>query len=176
MAGRKSKYQVQYAKQAFQLCLLGATDVQIAEFFEVSEVTLNAWKKKYPAFLKSIKTAKLQADSEVAASLFKRAKGFTKKAVKIFQFQGKEVIVPYVEFYPPETVAAIFWLKNRQPELWRDKQDHEHTGKNGGPIETKWTNLPPEPKDLDEWQQQMEAAEKARMERQQQQETGGATT
>jgi hypothetical protein len=29
--------------------------------------------------------------------------------------------VPYTERYPPDTAAAIFWLKNRQPKHWRDK-------------------------------------------------------
>ena len=29
----------------------------------------------------------------------------------------------YTEHYPPDTTAAIFWLKNRQPEKWRDKKE-----------------------------------------------------
>jgi hypothetical protein len=36
------------------------------------------------------------------------------------------VYAPYVEHVAPDTTAAIFWLKNRRPDLWRDKQDHQH--------------------------------------------------
>lgn len=32
----------------------------------------------------------------------------------------------------PDTTAQIFWLKNRQPDKWRDKQDVEHSGQIGG--------------------------------------------
>lgn len=28
----------------------------------------------------------------------------------------------------PDTTAQIFWLKNRKPEIWRDKQDIQHSG------------------------------------------------
>ena len=41
---------------------------------------------------------------------------------------GTEHIVPYTERYPPDTTAAIFWLKNRRPDLWRDKHRIEHSG------------------------------------------------
>lgn len=44
---------------------------------------------------------------------------------KIFQFQGEPIVVPTIKHYPPDTTAAIFWLKNRQPHLWRDKQEVE---------------------------------------------------
>lgn len=57
--GRKSEYREEYAEQALKLCLLGATDKEIAEFFSVSEQTLNSWKKKFPQFLESLKKGKL---------------------------------------------------------------------------------------------------------------------
>jgi hypothetical protein len=37
------------------------------------------------------------------------------------------------KFYPPDTTAAIFWLKNRKPEEWRDKTEVDATVK--GSIE-----------------------------------------
>ncbi len=55
--------------------------------------------------------------------------------------EGKPVIVPTVKHYPPDTTACIFWLKNRQRDRWRDKQDHEHTGKDGGPIRMDLSGL-----------------------------------
>ena len=132
---RKSKYQPEYVGQARKLCLLGATDAQLADFFNVSEVTLNAWKSKHPEFLKSLKEAKAELDSTVERRLFERATGYSHPEDKIFQHDGKPLVVPTTKHYPPDTTAAILWLKNRQPERWRDKQEHEHSGPDGGPIE-----------------------------------------
>ncbi|BCI64884.1 helix-turn-helix domain-containing protein [Coprobacter secundus] len=126
--GRKSNFKDEYSEQAFKLCLLGATDKEIADFFNVSEQTINSWKKKEPKFLESIKKGKNQADANVAEKLYKRALGYDCKATKFAVYEGaitdsKE----YTEHYPPDTSAAIFWLKNRQPSKWRDKQIQDIT-------------------------------------------------
>jgi hypothetical protein len=122
---RPSKYKSEYAEQAYKFCLLGATDARLAEFFSTSEQTINAWKQTHPEFLESIKRGKEVADAEIAHALFHRAKGYSHKAVKIFQHQGEIITEDYVEHYPPDTGAAMAWLKNRQPKQWRDKQDVE---------------------------------------------------
>lgn len=119
--GRPSEYREDFAEQARKLCLLGATDKDMADFFEVSEKTINNWKNNYPGFLHSIKEGKDQADANIASRLYSRAMGYEHPEDKIFLFKGKPVIVPTIKHYPPETVAAIFWLKNRQPKQWRDK-------------------------------------------------------
>ena len=49
--GRPSKYQPSFNARAEKLCRLGATDKDLADFFEVSEMTINNWKLKHPAFL-----------------------------------------------------------------------------------------------------------------------------
>lgn len=134
--GRPSDFRPEYTAQAHKLCRLGAIDRDLAAFFEVSEQTLNAWKKAHPEFLESIKSAKLEADALVVRSLFQRANGYEHGAVKIFNADGSALIVPYTEKYPPDVSACIFWLKNRRPDVWRDKMDHEHAGKGGGPIES----------------------------------------
>lgn len=126
--GRPSRYKAEYVEQAYRLCLLGATDAEMADFFRVTEQTLNNWKKSHPEFFESITRGKLLADAEVAEKLYQRAKGYSHEAVKIFNHQGVEMIVPYVEHYPPDTQAASLWLRNRQPAKWRDKQDIEHSG------------------------------------------------
>jgi len=136
MAGRPSKYKKEYAEQAYKLCLLGATDKELADFFGVTESTLNLWKKEHPEFSESLKNGKEVADANVADRLYKRAMGYEHPEDKIFQYEGEPVIVPTIKHYPPDTTAAIFWLKNRQRGKWRDKQDHEVFGKDGGPIET----------------------------------------
>ena len=121
--GRPTKYKEEYAEQALKLCRLGATDKAIADFFDIAESTLNKWKKDHPKFMESLKEGKLMADAEVADKLYHRAIGYSHKEVKLAQQEGrftdeKEVL----KHYAPDPTAAIFWLKNRQPELWRDKQ------------------------------------------------------
>ncbi|MDY0071807.1 MAG: hypothetical protein RBR77_04075 [Thauera sp.] len=132
--GRPTAYREEFNEQAYKLCLLGATDAEMADFFGVSEQTLNAWKKAHGGFLESITRGKLLADATVAEKLYQRAIGYEHEAVKIMQYQGEELLVPYTERYPPDTQAASLWLRNRQPSKWRDKQELEHTGKDGAPL------------------------------------------
>lgn len=128
-AGRPSKFKPEFVEQARKLCALGATDREVAEFFNVTEQTLNNWKVDHPEFFESLKLAKKEADERVEQSLYRRALGYSHDAVKILA--GKEGVIrePYVEHYPPDTTAAIFWLKNRKPAEWRDRQ--ELTGADG---------------------------------------------
>jgi hypothetical protein len=108
---------------------LGATDEQIADFFGVSVPTIDNWKKAHPAFLGALKESKAALDTKVERSLYERAMGYSHPAVKILTVAGQVEQVPYVERYPPDTTAMIFWLKNRKPAEWRDRQ--EITGKDG---------------------------------------------
>lgn len=124
---RPSKYKEEYSEQAYKLCLLGATDKDLANFFEVDEATINRWKDK-PEFCESLKRGKMEADAVIAQKLFHRAKGYEHPEDKIFNDSGTPLIVPTTKHYAPDTTAAIFWLKNRQPKLWRDKQEIETTG------------------------------------------------
>lgn len=136
-SGRPTKYRTAFSEQARKLCLLGATDKELAEFFEVSVQTLNTWKKEHASFLESMTRGKMMADAEVADRLYQRALGYSHKAVKMFQAGGEILSEEYVEHYPPDTQAASLWLRNRQPKKWRDKQELEHSGKDGEPIEVK---------------------------------------
>lgn len=121
--GRPTKYdEDKYPKQAYKLCLLGATDAELADFFEVHEDTINEWKIVYPEFSVSIKKGKDQADAEVAHKLFKRATGYEHDDVDIKMYEGQIIETQLVKHYPPDTAAAIFWLKNRQKKKWTDKQ------------------------------------------------------
>jgi transposase-like protein len=125
---RPSKYKPEFARQAIKLCELGATDRDIAEFFEVNESTLNRWKQAYPEFCESLKVGKDPADDRVEQSLYRKATGYSFDAEKIFQYNGEPVRVAYVEHVPPSDTACIFWLKNRRPEQWRDKPEREGEG------------------------------------------------
>lgn len=125
--GRPSSYRPEFAALARKFCSLGAIDKDLAEAFGVSEQTVNAWKKAHPEFLEALKAAKEEADAKVERSLFERATGYRHAAVKIMQYEGAPVIVPYTEIYPPDPASMIFWLKNRRPDLWREKVEVEHT-------------------------------------------------
>lgn len=127
-AGRPSAYRPGYVRQARKLADLGATDRDAAEFFEVSERTINRWKLTYPEFNEALKVGKDEADSRVEQSLYRKAVGYSFDAVKIFQYEGEPVVVDYVEHVPPSDQAAMFWLKNRKPADWKDKVDHQHSG------------------------------------------------
>lgn len=126
--GRPTKFKAEYVLQAEKLCLLGATDREVAEFFGVNEATVHRWKLEHEDFCEALKVGKQAADERVKSSLYRRALGYTHDAVKIMQHDGAPVIVPYVEHVPPDTTAAIFWLKNRCKEEFRDKIDLNHSG------------------------------------------------
>lgn len=123
-----TRYRAEYAEQARKLCRLGATDVEIGDFLGVSDKTVRNWRSRHPAFAEAVRDGKQMADAEVADKLFRRATGYSHEAVKIFNAEGSALVVPYTEHYPPDTVACIFWLKNRRPDLWRDKQELAHSG------------------------------------------------
>jgi len=128
-AGRPTKYKAEYAKQAYNHCLLRATDADLANFFEVEESTIYNWKNTHPDFLEAIKRGREIADQEVAAALKHRAMGYSHSEDKIFLGKdGEPVIVPTTKHYPPDPTAMIFWLKNRQPTWWRDKHEVAHSG------------------------------------------------
>lgn len=129
-AGRPSKFKPEFVDQARKLCELGATDEEVAEFFEVSARTVYRWQTEHEAFCQALKAGKVAADERVERSLYHRAVGYTFDAEKVFQFQGEVVRAPIREHVPPDTTAAIFWLKNRRPEIWRDlsRQEVTHSG------------------------------------------------
>ncbi len=116
--GRPTSYREIYIKQAHKLCLLGATDKDLADFFGVSEQTINNWKKNHPEFLESINRGKLIMDARVAESLYKLATGYSHPAEHVSNYRGEITITDIVKHYPPSVRACIFWLRNRQPEKW----------------------------------------------------------
>ena len=136
-AGRKSLYNPEFhPKRAGELALMGKTDIQISKALGISEDTLNEWKKRYPEFTESLKDHKDIVDSGVVKSLLQRANGYEYTEKKVIQNPDgttrKEVTVKQVA---PDVTAQIFWLKNRQPKDWRDKQIQEISGPDGGPME-----------------------------------------
>jgi hypothetical protein len=127
--GRPTVYKPEILDEVKEMAVSGATDVEIADYLEVSVQTLYNWRAKYPEFLEALKSGKEEADERVVSSLYKRATGFEHESVKIFCNKDGEVTqVPFREYIPPDTTAAIFWLKNRRKDEWRDKSEIDMTG------------------------------------------------
>lgn len=136
--GRPTKYKSEYAKQAFKFCLLGATNSQLADFFEVNSDTIAEWRKRHKSFDKAIKNGKAKADADAAEGLYKRATGFSYDEVQYEKIlidevdeKGQNIKAPaykkkvITKLLAPDPGAAMNWLSNRQPELWRSKQTIE---------------------------------------------------
>lgn len=138
--GRPTKHRDEFNEQAYKLCLMGATDDELAAFFEVNQDTINEWKKQIPEFSESVKKGKVKADAEVANSFHKRAIGYSYEEIHyekiVFEdnmfeeaigqdVYRKRVIVKEIV---PDAGAALNWLKNRQPDKWRDVSNIELSG------------------------------------------------
>lgn len=117
----------------------GLTDEQIYKNLGIGKDSFYLYRSKYPEFSESLKRGKEVVDVEVENALLKRALGYqydevTSEAVKDIDDATGEVIYKMVETkritkeVQPDTTAQIFWLKNRKPREWRDKQEVEHTG------------------------------------------------
>ena len=127
-AGRPVKYDPALIPQlAKWMRRSGLTDIQIAKELGVNKTTIYAWKKRYEEFSNSLKESKDFVDSLVEDSLLKRAIGYNYEEVKIIgkKMENGETETIRVEKTKktviPDTTAQIFWLKNRQPAKWRDK-------------------------------------------------------
>lgn len=106
----------------------------MADFFGVTINTIGNWKARYPEFLGALKDGKDAADNRVERSLYHRAVGYSYDAVHFSSYRGAVTKTKYREHCPPDTTAQIFWLKNRRPDQWRDKQIQEVTGADGAPL------------------------------------------
>jgi hypothetical protein len=121
-------------EQVYKLCILGLVDKEIADVLMITEASLNNWKKRFPSFFESIKKGKRIANANVATRLYDRAMGFEHDDIelKVVSDGGRAgshiESVPIRKIYPPDPTSAIFFLKNREKGLWRDKIDHEHSG------------------------------------------------
>ena len=100
---RPPKYRPQFAEQAKFLYEKGCIDTEVADFFGVTEPTIHNWAKKYPDFAEARGDGKHVSDDAVVKSLYDTA-------------------------LAGNVTAQIFWLKNRKPDKWRDKQEVDHSG------------------------------------------------
>lgn len=116
----------------------GLTDEQIANNMGINRRTLTDWKKKYDPISLTLKKGKEVVDIQVENSLLKRALGYKyKETTKELTDNGIQVTKIVEKEVVPDTTAQIFWLKNRKPKEWRDKQEMEHSGSINNDITIK---------------------------------------
>jgi transposase-like protein len=124
--GAPTKYDPKtYPRIAKLLAQRGAILSEIADCFGVTTRTLSNWLNEYPEFREAVDAGNDVFNSRVERALAERAIGYSVDTEEIKVINGKIVHVPVRQYYPPNVTAIIFFLKNRQPEKWRDVQRHE---------------------------------------------------
>lgn len=128
--GAPSQYKPDFVPLAHNLALLGHSDAQIADVLGVSSATICRWIAKKREFRSALARGRGEADGEVALGLFQRAKGYSREAVKVFMPPGasEPVYARYQEHVPPDPGAASFWLRNKQPDKWKEKTETNVSG------------------------------------------------
>lgn len=107
----------------------GLTDEQIAKNLGIAYSTFRDYKNKYSALSAALKKGKEVVDIEVENALLKRALGYAYDETTTEEFpDGSTKIKIVTKHIAGDTTAQIFWLKNRKPDVWRDKKDIEHSG------------------------------------------------
>ena len=129
------RYKSENAEQARKLALLGATRVELADFFGVNPNTIRDWQLVDAEFDRALSEGRAEADSRVERALFQRALGYSYEATKVFERNGKIVEHTVLQEVPPDTTACIFWLKNRASDRWRDIWRIKNEGEPGEPRE-----------------------------------------
>lgn len=100
----------------------GLTDEQIARNCRISRQTLNEWRNTYPAISDALKKGKEVVDIEVENALLKRALGYDVEERVVESDGNVQKTRTTTRHVPSDVTAQIFWLKNRRPEVWREKQ------------------------------------------------------
>jgi len=122
----------------WSLALKGATNEEIADAFGITARTLIRWMNRYQTLKEKINEGKASANSRVERNLYEMTKGYEveeEQRILDVNSEGKSKIGKIVvtkKHVPPNVTAIIFWLKNRDPAVWRDR--HELTGADGSPL------------------------------------------
>lgn len=108
----------------------GLTDEQIAHNMGITPSTLYEWKKKYSEISEALKENKEIADKAVENALYKSALGAECEEVTEERVWNRntgqfEMVVTkrITKKMPPNSTSLIYWLKNRKPDVWRDRQE-----------------------------------------------------
>ena len=113
----------------------GKTNQEIASKMGIGASTLYEWLNKHPEIVEALKVSKEVVDDQVEDTLLKRALGYLTIETRTETYRdGSIKVITTTKEILPDVTAQIFWLKNRRRDQWRDRQDLERTGKDGGGI------------------------------------------
>lgn len=120
-------------ERAYNFGLLGYSFKETAKALGIANATFNRWIREKPSFRESLYAGKDLADAAVSGAFFKKATGFTQRVEKVVVVGdgpglSHAELAEFTQYFPPDAGAALNWLKNRQPNLWSDKQQVEHSG------------------------------------------------
>lgn len=133
MAGRPSKYDTHVQPKLLLVeawARDGLTEADICKNLDVGKDAFIEYKKRYPELTDALKNGKQVIDTMVENALLKAALGYDYEEDQATA-QG---VYSVKKVAHPNTTALIFWLKNRKPKQWRDKQELEHSGDMGVQI------------------------------------------
>lgn len=117
-------YKPEFAIIAREHCAyLGATTADLAERIGVGVATIKRWIVRYPEFRDATRVGKKIADKMVEDALYQRATGYNIKVERLFHTDGVVTRAHTMEHIPADVKAAFLWLKNRDPEKWRDQKE-----------------------------------------------------
>lgn len=114
-----------------------ATVTDICEVMGVSVATFYKWLKEEEDFSKAVMRVREAADDQVVNALYKRAIGYEYVEVTDRSETGtgadggpidKQVQIVTPKHMPADPGSIMNWLKNRQPDDWRDKKVVEVEG------------------------------------------------
>lgn len=127
--GRPSNYPKINLDDVKKWAKIGLSNDQIAQALEISIESLYDYQRDYPEFLQALKSGKENPDDRIERALFERAAGYIAPEEKLFYDSNTGAIASQtvLKQYPPDTAAAIIWLKNRRPEKWRENPEHQPT-------------------------------------------------
>jgi hypothetical protein len=119
--GRPTLYKPEYADLAHNYCLLGATNDELAGFFDVAPRTVDNWLSVHAEFATAVRNGRAAADASIARKLYRRAEGYDYTAEKVFMYRGEAKTVACKVHVPPDVQACIFWLRNRRRQDWLER-------------------------------------------------------
>jgi len=110
-------------------CKDGLIEDDIVKKLNIAMSTFSRYKVEHEELREALKKGKEVIDYEVEQKLLKRAMGYDYNEVKnVTDPDGGITTTITVKSVIPDTTAQIFWLKNRKPKEWRDKQEVELNG------------------------------------------------
>lgn len=108
----------------------GMTQQDIAKRIGVSVTTIITWRAKYPEIAAALAETAEKVDRQVEQALLRRAMGYTYEETTTIVEQlpdgeKKYKSVKVTKHVPADSVAQVFWLKNRKSAEWRDRREME---------------------------------------------------